>query len=98
MLEQLLEVHEQQLDVEQLEQLEQLVLELHQPAASYDRSGMSSISKVLLSRVRSSFCRSSMGMSSWGWDLGRWAAVRPVVVGRRGGRHDGQLRVATPGP
>lgn len=33
-LEQLLDVQEQQLDVEQLEQLEQLELELHQPAAS----------------------------------------------------------------
>ena len=45
---------EQQLDVLQDEQLEQLQDELHQPAASWPMSVMSSISNVAVSRTSSS--------------------------------------------
>jgi len=60
---------EQQLEVLQEQQLEQEQLELHQPARSWPGSEMSSISKVVVSRARSSSFRfteftSSPGMRS----------------------------------
>jgi len=54
---QLLDVHEQQLDVEQLEQLDVLVLLLHASVMDTSRSAMSSISNVSLASARSSSVR-----------------------------------------
>jgi hypothetical protein len=56
---QLLDVHEQQLDVEQLEQLDVLVLLLHRSVMEMSRSEMSSISNVSVARARSSSCNTA---------------------------------------
>lgn len=56
---QLLDVHEQQLDVEQLEQLDVLVLLLHASVMEMSRSEMSSISNVSVARARSSSCNTA---------------------------------------
>lgn len=61
-LEQLQLEQPQQLEVLHELQLEVLVLELHQPAASWARSGISSISKAAFSRESSSSVRMFMSL------------------------------------